>query len=427
MFDTRVTHVAAAARSLAAAACCVVTLCASMAPRTAGGQSAPVRADSARRNASPPTDNGLARGVSQSISISATSRSYKVGDVRVNEQVAPFSWKLTAPRVVLRASGVPLQLDAPVDQLNAWTPFKARADFVLRVGDTLSVYGRTGSSPVTLDSLAVRAVSAVGTSVLDLSSQSLGVPAQGGVRALFSFPMSDVVIGLSGALEHEARPNGAGATYWQGNTARGAITMRGQAGERELSATLDVSVSKADSLNGRNQFPGGGTLGLSASAVGPLDADARFFGVADAFFARPFGNDRPDQPTRLIPQGNLMGTSFTVLMQTGDVTWSPSVTLMRESSSASVTVLSGTQRSLSTLSGSAWSVAGGLSVDISLGHYFTLSPEIGAVGGSVSSSLAQTSGRVIGRRGRIVGATTVDSFSDPVTGFWGGIGVRFRR
>lgn len=384
-------------------------------------------ADSTRRDATATTDNGLASGVSQTVSITGTARSYSVGSTRVSEQLAPFSWRLTAPRVALRVSGTSVRLDAPAKQLQAWTPFKLRADFISRVGDTLSVYGRSGSSPVTLDSLAVRAVSAVGTSVLDLSSQSLGVPAQIGVRSVFSFPVSDVVLGLSAALEHEARPTGDGVVYWQGNTLRGAASVRGQAGDKELSATMDVSVSRADSLNGRNQFPGGGAFGLSASALGPVDAGGRVFGVVDAFFVRPFGNDRPDQPTRLIPQGSLMGTTVSLLMETGALMWSPSVSLMRESSSASVIVQSGTQRALTTLTGSAWSVAGGLSLDVTLAHGITLTPEVGAVAGSVASSIAQTSGRVIGRFGRVVNATSVDSFADPVRGVWGGLGVRIRR
>jgi len=80
-----------------------------------------------------------------------------------------------------------------------------------------------------------------------------------------------------------------------------------------------------------------------------------------------------------------------------------------------------------SLRGSAWSLAAGLSVDVPFGASVTVSPEMGAVGGTVSSTLAQTNGRVLGRRGRVVNVTNTSGFSDAVRGWWGGValGVRF--
>lgn len=371
-------------------------------------------------------DDGLAVGVTQTATVTATARSYRVGDTQVNERTVPFSWRVTSPRFVLSASGEPLRVDAPAGTLSAWSPVRARADVLLRVGDTISVYGRSGSSPVTLDPLAIRVVGAVGTSVLDLSSQSLGVPPQIGVRASFSFPLRDVVIGVSGAVEQDVRPSGTGAVYWQGTTVRSALSMNALFGERRLTLSADASYSRSDSLAGRNQFPGGGSAGVSADVSGPVDEAGRFWFTADAFYALPFGNARADQPTRLIPSGDFAGASAALLAQLGALTWSPSVTLLRESSRASVLVQQGAQRARTTLIGSAWSVAGGLSVDIPLGRTLTLSPEAGMVAGTVSSTLQQTMGRIVGRRGRSIGTTTTDGFRDPVRGWWTGVELRAR-
>ena len=371
-------------------------------------------------------DDGQSTGVHQTLTVTTTARSYHVGTVDVNERVAPFSWQVTSPKFELKIAGQPVQLDAPAEKLRAWTPLTARADVLLRVGDTISVYGRSGSSPLTLDTLAIRAISAINTSVLDLSSQSLGVPASLGVRGIFSFPVGDVVLGLAGALEQEARPAGLGVTYWQGTTVRGSATINALFNERHLAVAFDLSYSNADSLGGRNQFAGGGTAGVNTDFSGALDDASRWWFIGNAFYSRPFSNVRNDQPTRLIPSGTFVGLSGSVVTQTGAVTWSPSVQVLRESSGADVTVLQGTQRTRTSLAASAWSVTSSVSVDIPFWKIFTLTPEVGAVGGTVSSSLRQSTGRVIGRRGRSVALGSTDAFSDPVRGWWTGIGLSAR-
>ena len=305
-------------------------------------------------------------------------------------------------------------------------PTSLRIDYMLRPGDTVSVYGRSGSSPVTLDSLGVIAVGAAGTSVVDLSSQSLGLPARAGIRAVTSLPVGDFVLGVSGAFEYEPAPSGAGAVYWQGATGRGGLSLRALSNGRTYVVSADVAYSSADSLQGRNQFPGGGSAALGASMSGALDDAASFWFSGDAFYARPFSNSRTDQPTRLIPSGDLAGLSGVLLFDTRAVTWSPSLTVLRESSRADLVVQSGAISTRTALTGSAWSVSGGLSVDIPLGGTLTLSPEAGMVGGSVSSRLAQTNGIVIGRRGRTVNRTSVDGVTDGVRGWWTGIGLSAR-
>ncbi len=371
-------------------------------------------------------DTGQATGVHQTLTVSTTARSYAVGKIDVAERVAPFSWQLTSPRFALNLAGEPVQLHSPAEQLRAWTPLVARADLLLRAGDTLSVYGRTGSSPVMLDTLAIRAISAVNTSVLDLSSQSLGVPARVGVRGIFSFPVGEVVLGVAAALEREARPVGLGATYWQGTTAHGSATINALLSERQLAIGFNLSYSNADSLGGRNQFAGGGSAGVRADFSGGIDEASRWWFVSNAFYSRPFNNVRNDQPTRLIPSGAFVGLSGSLFTQTGAATWSPSVTVLHESSGAEVSVLQGTQRARTSLSASAWSLASSLSVDIPFAKIFTLTPEVGAVSGAVSSSVQQSTGRVIGRRGRSAGVGSTDAFRDPIRGRWAGLGLSAR-
>lgn len=267
---------------------------------------------------------------------------------------------------------------------------------------------------------------AAGTAVLDLSSLTLGLAPQVGVRGRWSFAVGNVVRGLSAAAERDLPPAATGVVYWQGTPLRGGASVTGFVGEQTIIAGIDLSTSRADSLGGRNQFPGGGAVTLSASTSGALDEDGTRWFAGDAFYVRPFGNDRNDQPTRLIPQGSFGGISGPLLLETRALTWTPTVTLLRETSTATLAVQQGGILSRTALSSSAWTVAGGLSVDMPIGGAITLSPEVGAVGGTVSSTLAQTTGRVLGRRGRVVNCTNTGGSADAVRGWWGGVMVSVR-
>ncbi len=379
------------------------------------------------RTGSEAIDRGLATRTRQTLTLSGAARRYRIGTVDVQETAAPLSWRLVSPRVAARVSGTPVSLDAAGSRVQGVTPIRARLDVIPRAGDTLSVYGRRGSSPRTLDSAETSALGAAGTSVLDLSSVSLGIPSQVGVRGRWSLPIGTVVLGLSAAAERDLPPPAAGIVFWQGTTVRGGGNITGFAGDQTFTVSADISTSRADSLGGRNQFPGGGAWSLGGSTSGAVNESGTAWFSGDAFYVRPFGNDRNDQPTRLIPQGSFGGVSGLLLLETGALTWTPTVTLLRESSAASVSTLQGTMPSRTSLRGSAWSLAAGLSVDVPFGASVTVSPEMGAVGGTVSSTLAQTNGRVLGRRGRVVNVTNTSGFSDAVRGWWGGValGVRF--
>lgn len=345
----------------------------------------------------------------------------------MQERAAPMTWRLVSPRVAARVSGIPVSLDAADAQVQGVTPIRARLDFILRAGDTLSVYGRRGSTPRTLNSVEASALGAAGTSVLDLSSLSMGLASQVGVRGKWSLPVGSVVLGVSAAAERDLPPPATGVVFWQGTTVRGGASVTGLVGEQTLTVSADISSSQADSLGGRNQFPGGGAFTLGASSSGAVNEAGTVWFSGDVFYVRPFGNDRNDQPTRLIPQGSFGGVSGLLLLESGTLTWTPTVSLLRESSAASVTtVQQGTLPSRTSLRGSAWSVAAGLSVDLPLGASVTVSPEVGAVSGTVSSSLAQTNGRIVGRRGRVVNVTNTSAFNDAVRGWWGGLSLSVR-
>ncbi|AMW05718.1 hypothetical protein GEMMAAP_14780 [Gemmatimonas phototrophica] len=379
------------------------------------------------RSAPGAIDRGLATRTRQTLTVSGTERRYRIGAVDVQERAAPMTWRLVSPRVAARVSGIPVSLDAADAQVQGVTPIRARLDFILRAGDTLSVYGRRGSTPRTLNSVEASALGAAGTSVLDLSSLSMGLASQVGVRGKWSLPVGSVVLGVSAAAERDLPPPATGVVFWQGTTVRGGASVTGLVGEQTLTVSADISSSQADSLGGRNQFPGGGAFTLGASSSGAVNEAGTVWFSGDVFYVRPFGNDRNDQPTRLIPQGSFGGVSGLLLLESGTLTWTPTVSLLRESSAASVTtVQQGTLPSRTSLRGSAWSVAAGLSVDLPLGASVTVSPEVGAVSGTVSSSLAQTNGRIVGRRGRVVNVTNTSAFNDAVRGWWGGLSLSVR-
>jgi len=146
------------------------------------------------------------------------------------------------------------------------------------------------------------------------------------------------------------------------------------------------------------------------SLPNPLDPleDERWPLRGAVFYSRPFGNDRSDQPTLLIPQGSVAGALATLLMTVGGLTFAPTLQLLRETSSSES--VSGQIRN--RISGSAWTEQPSIDVAVPLGARFELTPQVGYAFGSVNASVTQTAVR----RGRVVGQGS--SFSDGVRGQW---------
>ena len=400
----RVRRVPTSATAVFAAALCACPLISAAAQR-------PVRAthDST-------TDSLFVAGAARSrISLTGTARAYRIGDSSVTERVASARYELFVSRVRFRLDGTVLRFATRADTIDGSLPVSARLDFALRPGDTVTVFTRSASQPFDLSSRQTVALGSAGTSTVDLESAALGTPAVGGARAAFAFPVGDLVLSARGGVETEPRPDGTLPVYWRGTTVRGGLALTSSSGDASFTASVDATRSSADSLAGRNLFPGGGSVTFQvvtdlavASPFDPLE-DERWPVRALAFYARPFGNDRSDQPNLIIPQGSLVGAVGTMLVSAGGVTVTPTLQLLRETSASESS--SGIIRSRVT--GSAWTAQGSLDVSIPLGSTFELTPQAGYTFGSVGASFAQT---VVLRRGRGVGQST--SFADSIRGSW---------
>lgn len=361
-------------------------------------------------------DDGRDHGIRSTISVQPFARSYSVGSQSVAEQSAGFVWRLTSEHVGARISATTTRLQAHPYTLTGLTPVRARFDVMLRPGDTISVYGRSASSPLSLNAEQTSALSAIGTSTIDLESTALGVTSQFGTRGIASFPVGDVVLGLIGAFEFEPRPKSTTPVYWRGNTARGGISLSALAGDVDIVAASQLAFSSGDSLGGRNLFPGGGEWSTDLTIDRPIGADGTINATASAFFTHPFNNKRSDQPTRLIPDGDYYGITGELVVPIKNWTLSPLLTVSRETSQAEA--IDGLVKS--ALRASGWSLAGSVSLDIPLGGRLTVSPEGGTVFGNVSAQTSASLARPRLRGGRTISA---GGFSDRVSGVWAGLGL----
>jgi hypothetical protein len=359
--------------------------------------------------------HGAAPATRHVLSLGTMRRDYDVGGVAVAETSAPLRWSWRGDRLALRATGAPVSYDAIGAAVSGTVPFTARADVMLRPGDTLSVYGRTASSPGALDSTALTSLAAVGTSTLDLASVGFGVPALVGARALFSFPVGDVVLGLGAGVEVEPTPGGAETVFWRGTTVRAEASLYGYVGDGSWRLGLEYARSNADSLGGRNLFPGGGQVVLDGRLDGPVFG-GQTWGTLGGFYLRAVDLDVAAQPNRLIPVGDLVGTYGSLYVPVGRLALLPTVSLLRESSTATAT----DGRVATRIDGSGWSFTAGTALDVPLGGGLTLTPEAGLVRGTIGGQFAQA----LVRAPRLARGAT---FDDPVSGWYAGLslGIRF--
>ena len=347
--------------------------------------------------------------------MTGTARSYRIGDSNVTERVANGRFETSVARFRLRLDGAVLRFATRADTIEGALPIGARVDFARRPGDTLTAFARSASRPFDLSNRQTSALGTAGTSTVDLESAALGTPAVGGVRAALAFPVGDVVVAARAGVEVEPRPAGTLPVYWRGTTFRGGVAITSSAGDATFTASLDATRSGGDSLGGRNLYPGGGSLALQVltdlTVPNPFDplGDERWPVRAVAFYARPFGNDRPDQPNLIIPQGNLIGAVGTLLVSVGDVTFGPALQVLRETSASEST--SGIIRN--RITGSAWTAQPSVDVTIPLGRTFELTPQAGYTVGRVGATFAQSAAV---RRGR--GLVQSSTFSDAIRGSW---------
>ncbi len=352
------------------------------------------------------------------IGVTATTRAYTVGDSSVTERVVAVRYDLFGPSFRLRLDGSALGYTAAGSKINGTLPIGARFDYMMRPGDSVAVYVKTASQPLDLTTQQTSALATAGTSTVDLESTGLGAPALGGVRATVAFPVGDFVLALRGGVEVEPTPSGSAPVYWRGTTLKGGVAFTSNVDWGTLAFSADATKSSADSLNGRNLFPGGGSVMLQAqvdaSVLNPFDPleDERWPIRAALFYAKPFSSDRADQPNLLIPQGDLLGGIAAMFLPVNGVTFAPTVQYLHESSSSGST----TAISRNTISGTAWTLQTGLDVGVPLGNVFELTPQAGYAFGTVGATFSQG---VALRRGR--GVVRTSGFDDSIRGYYLGV------
>jgi hypothetical protein len=361
----------------------------------------------------------------QSVTFGYTARAYSLGDSSVSERVGKFTYALLSGRAALSLEGSSVDYRAPGRSVTGSVPSSLRLDVMLRPGDTLTFLGRTQSQPASLDSNQTAALSVVGSSLVDLQSFSFGTRAMLGSHATFAFPVDELVLSLRGGLEYEPRPGAAIATYWRGTTVQGGATLLGNVGLGTLSGAADLSFSSADSLGGKNLYPGGGSVSIVGTLSMPIDNPRSDDGdpwdaLLVASWTTPISAVRTDQPNLLLPVGTTMGLSGMLTVPVGaESELRPTIDLLHTSSSASVA----SARTSATTSSNGWAATFGLDATVPLTSYLDLLPETGYTLGNAALSFSQSGTTPIVRRGRRVTATSGSRISDSMRGWWLGIAL----
>ena len=353
-------------------------------------------------------------GTSQTIVLGGTARSYKIGDTTVSERVGGMTYTISSARFRLRVEGTALRYGAFSDTISGSLPASARLDVIPLFGDTVTVFARTASRPGSLNSRQTEALGNAGTATLDLDAFQLGTPAVAGGGVALAYPVGSLVLGVRGGLELEPRPSGTNPIYWRGTTFKGGVSLTGASGENQLTASVNLSSSTGDSLGGRNLFPGGGTLAMQVvtdiAIPNMVDAlDEPWPLRAAVFYSQPFNDTRNNQPDRLIPRGSVVGGLASILIPAGATLLTPSLQLLRESSSDQITQSS----SRSGIDASGWTASFGLGASVPLGTYLAFEPEAGYTTGNVAATFTQT---VLGLGGRPI--STASQFNDSIRGGW---------
>ena len=373
----------------------------------------------ARANAQSPAPAPAAAPhlVTQTLAIQGITRRIRVGDVWLHEDAAPATYSLRAPHLTGTVSTTPLRARFSNDTLTGVTPVSAQLSIGLHGLDTLRLYGQTTSFPSTLEARHADAIGGVGTSTIDAESFSLGTAANLGARYALVLPAGDLLLTLRAGAEMEPQPAGTATVYWRGTTVLGGVSLSGDAGDATLGAGLDISRSSADSLGGRNLFPGGGSFTVSALLSTPIGSDEQGDATVRAFFVRPFNDARAAQRNRVAPVGQSAGVFGTLSWDAGSMVLAPAITLLREWSNEIVTSAGQSARVAST----GWTAAPSVATILSPASWLSITPELGFVAGALS----QSSSRSIPRRfGRSV--TAVQTLSDPIRGWWAGVEMEVR-
>ena len=331
----------------------------------------------------------------QTFTLRPTIRSYAVGNVKAAEQASYASWVARFRHATLRVDLTPVSYagdtntsvaDRPQVEFGGVSPISARLDVPLRRADTVRVFAQTTSFPGALSTIDAQALGAVGTSTVDLDAGALGVAARIGARYTLTQRLGSagVTLTLRGGAEYDPKPSSNEAVSWRGTTIRGAIGLGRSVDAGTFGASVEMTKSYADSLGGRNLFPGGGTLTFDARAMRYIGGNDDGFVSVIGFFAKPVGIQRPDQPTRLIPVGDFGGVTLSAAIPVRAVTLLPALSVLRESSNARAIV----NNRNTTLSASGYSATASFGISVPIGSVLTLTPEVGGVFGNVGQTIS---------------------------------------
>jgi hypothetical protein len=351
----------------------------------------------------------------QTFTIRPTFRSYSVGNVNAAEQASYASWVGRFRRATVRLDFTPVwytgdtnttTADRPQVGFSGVSPITGRLDIPVRSSDTVRVFAQSMSFPGSLSATDTKALGVVGTSTVDLDAGALGIAARFGARYTLTQKLgaNGVALTVRGGVEYDPKPSGGEVVSWRGTTVRGALGVSRTVESGSVGTSIEMSTSYADSLGGRNLYPGGGTLNLDARALRFFGDDASGFVTVNGFYSRPVNVERPDVPTRIIPIGDFFGATVAAVIPAGRVNLLPVVSLLRESSNASAIV--NTRRTTLDASGQSASVS--LGVSVTLGSIVTITPEVGGVFGNVGQTVSAQFPRRVLRQ----------SFTDAIRGGW---------
>ena len=360
-----------------------------------------------------------ATALRQTVTLRPTYRRYGVGGIDAAEQSSYASWSARFRRASIRIDMTPVSYSGdtsftsgrPQVSFGGASPVGGRLDLQFLRADTLRLFAQSASFPGTLPQVDAQALGAVGTSTIDLDAGALGVAARVGVRYAHTQSIGEDGVALSfrGGVEYDPKPSGENSASWRGTTVRGGVGINRISTDGTIGASMEVTKSFADSLGGRNLFPGGGSLMLDARAIRFVGDDGTGFVSVNGFYSKPLGIQRADQPTRLIPIGAFVGVTATGAFPMGALTVLPLVSVIRESSNATAVV----NRVSTGLYASGQTASLSLGLAVPVGRFITVTPEVGGAFGSVGQTVTSSFPRRFGRP-----ITRSQSFSDAIRGGW---------
>ncbi|HWV58900.1 MAG TPA: hypothetical protein VNZ57_15710 [Longimicrobiales bacterium] len=304
------------------------------------------------------------------------SRETVAAPIDVSETVSELVYSLRRPGWSLRIAGGPLWFKQDSISITGLSAVDARLELAVASRDSLRFALRAPSSPTSLSDPEVNAVSALGTSAVDLASVQFGTPARISAGYTHVRAMGGSMLAtLRAGADFEPKPSGSEAVYWRGTTVRGGVNLARERGLGRVGIGIEASYSFADSLGGNNLFQGGGTVLARADAATVLTGLGDVLVAGSASYFRPHSADRVTPSGLREPAGDFKGVSAVAIIPAGNILITPIVVVSSDASDSTSEV--------STIEDSAWSMGTSVAVDIPFAGRFTINPEVGYATGSI--------------------------------------------